>query len=84
MACGCMEHLMECLDVPCVVCVQEATLLNGSPLRQHQSSSRGRPGSSGAGSVDRSSLVYTRMIRMAAAIQQVSSSRGHGMSASTH
>lgn len=53
-------------------CVQEAALLNGSPLRQHQSSSRGRPGSSGAGS-DRSSLVYTRMIRMAAAIQQVNS-----------
>jgi hypothetical protein len=46
--------------------------MNGSPLRQHQSSSRGQ--SSNRAPPDRSTVLYTRMIRMAAAIQQVSMS----------
>jgi hypothetical protein len=71
---ACLTLLLSHAYARMCVYVQEA-MLNGSPLRQHQSSSRGqgsnRPGSAAA-AADRSSTVYTRMIRMAAAIQQVS------------
>lgn len=62
-------------QVPVSCYVQEAALMNGSPLRQHQSnSSRGQ--SSNRAPPDRSTVLYTRMIRMAAAIQQVSTAPG--------